>query len=60
MHTSQAIGDNKITLAKRFFNINLYVMLFSVIPLSILLLALKYPLSLTINEDEREVTSNYC
>ncbi|CAD8133992.1 unnamed protein product [Paramecium pentaurelia] len=59
MHTSQALGDQKVQLAKRFFNINLYVMLFILVPLGGMLLALKYPLSLTIREDQREETSNY-
>jgi MATE family multidrug resistance protein len=55
MHTSQALGDKKIQLAKRFFNINLYVMLFLLVPLGAVLLGIvKYPLSLTINEAERE------
>ncbi|CAK70932.1 unnamed protein product (macronuclear) [Paramecium tetraurelia] len=59
MHTSQALGDQKVQLAKRFFNINLYVMLFILVPLGGLLLILKYPLSLTIREDQREATSDY-
>ena len=58
MHTSQALGDKKIQLAKRFFNINLYVMLFLLLPLgAVLLVIVKFPLSLTINESEREETS---
>jgi Na+-driven multidrug efflux pump len=60
MHTSQALGDKKNSLAKRFFNINFYSMLLFLIPLSLILLGiLKYPLALTIEEKNRDETSDY-
>ncbi|CAD8148185.1 unnamed protein product [Paramecium octaurelia] len=59
MHTSQALGANKITLAKGYFNLNLYVIPATLIPLGIFLLILKYPLSLIMAEDQRQQTSDY-
>ncbi|CAD8069643.1 unnamed protein product [Paramecium sonneborni] len=59
MHTSQALGANRESLAKGYFNLNIYLMLLLLMPLGILLLLLKYPLSLIMAEDQRELTSDY-
>ncbi|CAD8051919.1 unnamed protein product [Paramecium primaurelia] len=59
MHTSQALGAKKVSLAKGYFNLNNYVIFFTLIPLGILLLILKYPLSLIMAEDQRQQTSDY-
>ncbi|CAD8099445.1 unnamed protein product [Paramecium sonneborni] len=54
MHTAQAIGDGKHQLAQRFFNVNLYVMLMFLIPFSGILIAIKKPFSLIVEESRRE------
>ncbi|CAD8208725.1 unnamed protein product [Paramecium pentaurelia] len=59
MHTSQALGAKKESLAKSYLNVNFYVILITLIPLGILLLIAKYPLSLIMAEDQREQTSDY-